>query len=111
MPAKLLVACSSGADHALGVTAAYLAAVAGIDGGRETALWLSADAVRLATEGYCDQIRAAPGAPGVRDLHTRLTEGGGRLFVCEVSLAALAAGADAPLVASAELVSASQVLE
>src|SRR3954468_15295282 len=111
MPGKLLDATAHGADNALGVTAAYLAAVAGIDQGRETALWLSSDGVRLATEGYCDEIRAAPGAPAVRDLHARLTEGGGRLFVCDVSLAALTATDDAPLVESAEVAKASRVLE
>jgi predicted peroxiredoxin len=111
MPAKLLVATSHGADNALGVTAAYLAAVAGVEQGRETALWLSSDAVRLATEGYCDTIRAAPGAPAVRDLHARLTEGGARIFVCDVSLAALTATDDAPLVESAEVARASRVLE
>src|SRR3954452_6882052 len=111
MAAKLLVTCSHGADDALGVTAAYLAAVAGVDEGRETALWLSSGGVRLATAGYCDQIRAAPGAPAVRDLHARLTAGGGRLFVCDVSLAALTATEDAPLVESAEVAKASRVLE
>ena len=110
MPRRLLVGCSHGAEDALRVTAAYLAAVGGVEAGRETALWLTSDAVRLATEGYVDAIRAAPGAPAVRDLHARLTEAGGRLFVCPTSLQALLLG-DESLVSAAEVATARCVLD
>jgi uncharacterized protein len=110
MPAKLLVGCSHGAEDALHVTSAYLAAVGGIEAGRETALWLTSDGVRLATEGYVDDIRAAPDAPAVGDLHARLTEAGSRLFVCRTSLYALGLH-DVPLIAAADVQTARRVLE
>ena len=107
---RLLVGCSHGAEDALRVTSAYLAAVAGIEQGREVALWLTSDGVRLATEGYVDAIRAAPGAPAVRDLHAELTGRGGRLFVCRTSLDALMLG-DEPLVEAADVARAERVLD
>jgi predicted peroxiredoxin len=109
-PRRLLVGCSHGAEDALRVTAAYLAAVAGAEEGRETALWLTSDGVRLATEGYVEGIRAAPGAPAVQDLHDQLTRAHGRLFVCPVSLQALMLG-DEPLVEAAEVAKARRVLD
>ena len=107
---RLLVTCSHGAEDALRVTSAYLAAVAGVQQGRETALWLTSDGVRLATEGYVDEIRAAPGAPAVGELHDELTSRGGRLFVCRTSLEALMLG-DEALVAAADVATATRVLE
>src|SRR6478752_8784812 len=107
---RLLVGCSHGGEDALRVTAAYLAAVAGARRGTDTALWLTSDGVRLATEGYVDGIRAAPGAPAVQDLHAQLTEAGGRLFVCPVALQALMLG-DEALIAAAEVARAERVLE
>ena len=107
---RLLIGCSHGAEDALRVTAAYLAAVGGIEAGRETALWLTSDGVRLATEDYAGQIRAAPGAPRVGDLHARVVEAGARLFVCRTSLDALQLG-DQALIASAEVATARRVFE
>src|SRR4051794_31924163 len=107
---KLLVGCSHVAAAGLPVPAASLAAGGGGGAGGETALWLTADGVRLAVEGYAGDIRAAPGAPAVGDLHARLEEAGTRLFVCETSLQALQLG-DEPLIASAQTATAKQVLQ
>lgn len=110
MPGRLLVCCSHGAEDAIRVTSAYLAAVGGIQAGRPTALWLTGDGVRLATEGYAEDVRAAPGAPSVHDLHVEFTVGGGRLFVCPVSLDVLQL-TGAPLERAAEVMRAREVLE
>jgi len=61
------------------VTAAYLAAVAAVDAGREVVMWLTADGVRLADEGYVDAIQTV-WAPPVAELHRRFVEGGGRFY-------------------------------
>jgi len=106
---RVVVGCTSGADAAERVTAAYLAAVAAVDAGREVVMWLTADGVRLADEGYVDAIQTV-WAPPVADLHRRFVAGGGRFYVCPLAWDGCELDAGR-LVAGAELRDAAAVLE
>ena len=63
------------------VTVALLVAVGAAESGRETLVWVSKEAVRLATEGVATG-KACGGCPPITELMTRYAAAGGRLMVC-----------------------------
>jgi len=63
------------------VTVALLVAVGAAESGRETLVWVSKEAVRLATEGVATG-KACEGCPPISELMTRYAAAGGRLMVC-----------------------------
>jgi len=63
------------------VTVALLVAAGAAESGRETLVWVSKEAVRLATEGVATG-KACEGCPPLSELMDRYAEAGGQLMVC-----------------------------
>ena len=107
--ARVVVGCSHGDENPDGVVVAYLTAGAALDQGREVVLWLSSDGVRLAIQGYADDIRADQDPPVAR-VHAQFIEKGGRFFVCPICFNERELD-ETQLVDNAELKGASPLME
>ncbi len=81
--AKVIVGITAGEEAPDRVAVAYLTAGAALDKGHEVVMWLTSDAVRLATAGYADRIRADKDPP-VERIHAQFIEKGGRFYVCPI---------------------------
>jgi predicted peroxiredoxin len=55
----------------------------GLDDPERVLLWLTKDAVHVATEGFAAQV-VVPDAPSVADLHAEYVEKGGIFYACPV---------------------------
>jgi len=80
---RVIVSCTHGDEDPDLVTVSYLTAGAALDAGKDVVLWLSAEGVRLALDGYADKIRT-DAEPTVAKIHAQFIEKGGRFFVCPV---------------------------
>jgi predicted peroxiredoxin len=65
------------------VTVALLVAVGAVEGGRDTVMFLTKEAVRLATEGFALGT-ACDGCPPIADLLRRYQAAGGMFLVCPI---------------------------
>jgi predicted peroxiredoxin len=65
------------------VTVAFLVANAALEQGRDVAMFLSKEAVRLALPGVADAV-ACEGCPPLSRLAEQFAEGGGELLVCPI---------------------------
>lgn len=65
------------------VTVALLVAVGAAEGGRETLVFLTKEAVRLATRGVAVGV-GCEGCPPLPDLMARYAAAGGRFLVCPI---------------------------
>jgi predicted peroxiredoxin len=83
------------------VTVALLVAVGAAEGGRDTVMFLTKEAVRLATEGFALGT-ACDGCPPVAELMGRYQAAGGTFLVCPICFNARKIDA-ATLVANASL--------
>lgn len=83
MSAKAVVNLTTGHEDADRVTVAFLVATAGLAAGKDVVMFLTKEAVRLATPGYADAIESA-GAPPVAKLFSQFAEGGGELYACPI---------------------------
>ena len=82
---KAVVSLTTGMEDAEKVTVAFLVAVGAAESGRETLMFLTKEAVRLATTGIATGV-ACDGCPSLPDLMKRYESAGGRYFVCPVCL-------------------------
>ena len=80
---KVLICLNHGAEDKESVLIAYLVGVEALRAGKEAVMFLTKDAVHLATPGFADSI-VIPDAPAVAALHAEYLEKGGRFFVCPV---------------------------
>lgn len=80
---KVLVGLTHADDDPESVLIAYLMGVEALRAGKESLLWLTKDAVSVATEGFVDKLDV-PGAPSIADLHDEFVDRGGRLVACPV---------------------------
>jgi uncharacterized protein len=80
---KVLVCLTHGAEAPESVLIAYLLGVEALRAGKEAVMFLTQDAIYVATAGFADTI-VVPGAPSVAALHDEYIETGGRFFVCPV---------------------------
>ncbi|HEX7303812.1 DsrE family protein [Lentzea sp.] len=101
MPSKAVISLSTGLEDAEKVTVAFLVAIGAAETGRETLMFLSKEAVRLALTGTVAGT-ACDGCPPLTDLVKRYEAAGGRYFVCPLCFNAKQLDA-ANLVAGAEL--------
>ena len=101
MPNKAVISLSTGLEDAEKVTVAYLVAVGAAETGRETMMFLTKEAVRLAVDGIATGV-ACDGCPSLPDLMKRYEAAGGRYYVCPICFNAKSLDADA-LIAGAEL--------
>lgn len=80
---KVVINLATGLEDAERVTVAFLVGGAAVEQGRQVAMFLSKEAVRLALEGQSHAI-ACDGCPPVPRLLEQYIEGGGELLVCPV---------------------------
>jgi predicted peroxiredoxin len=80
---RAAISLTTGLEDSEKVTVALLVAVGAAESGRETLMFLTKEAVRLATEGFAIGV-ACEGCPSIQDLMQRLQTAGGVLLVCPV---------------------------
>jgi predicted peroxiredoxin len=80
---KVLINLATGLEDAERVTVALLVATAALASGKQVAIWLTKEAVRLALPGYA-QGTACDGCPPVPKLLDQFAEGGGELLPCPI---------------------------
>lgn len=83
MSTKAVVSLATGLEDTEKVTVAYLVAVGAAESGRETMMFLTKEAVRLAVTGVAVGV-ACDGCPSLPDLLARYEAAGGRYFVCPI---------------------------
>jgi predicted peroxiredoxin len=84
---KAVVSLNTGLEDAETVTVAFLVAVGAAEQGRPTLMFLTKEAVRLATEGFAQAV-ACDGCPPLAELFQRYEKAGGRLLVCPICVQA-----------------------
>ncbi len=98
---KAVISLTTGLEDAEKVTVAFLVAVGAAEQGRETLMFLTKEAVRLATTGVAVGV-ACDGCPPLPDLTHRYEAAGGRYLVCPICFNAKGL-AETTLVANATL--------
>jgi predicted peroxiredoxin len=87
MNKKAVVSLTTGLEDAEKVTVAFLIAVGAVETGRETLMFLTKEAVRLALGGFAN-ANACDGCPDLASLVERYAAAGGRYFVCPICFTA-----------------------
>ena len=98
---KAAVSLTTGLEDPEKVTVALLVAVGAAESGRPTMMFLTKEAVRLATDGVATGV-ACDGCPPIPDLLKRYDAAGGELLVCPICFNARRLD-DATLLANATL--------
>lgn len=80
---KVVINLATGLEDAERVTVAFLVAGAALEKGKQVAMFLTKEAVRLALPGYSEAV-ACDGCPPVSRLCEQYAEGGGELLVCPI---------------------------
>jgi len=101
MPAKAVISLITGMEDPEKVMIAFLTAVGAAEQGRPTLMFLTKEAVRLATPGVAIGV-ACNGCPTLPDLVARFESAGGRYLVCPICFDAKQLDKDR-LVSNAEL--------
>jgi predicted peroxiredoxin len=109
MAQKVLVNLATGLEDGERVTVAFLVAGAALERGRDVAMFLTKEAVRLAVPGHAEAV-ACDGCPPLARLFEQFAQGGGQLLVCPICVKARKIDADA-LVANARLAGATPMWE
>ena len=84
---KTVVSLNTGLEDAETVTVAFLVAVGAAEQGRRTLMFLTKEAVRLATDGFARAV-ACDGCPPLADLLERYAKADGRFLVCPICMQA-----------------------
>jgi predicted peroxiredoxin len=101
MPQKAVVSVATGLEDPEKVMVAFLTAVGAAEQGRQTLMFLTKEAVRLAISGVAVGVACA-GCPPLPDLLARYQAAGGRYLVCPICFDAKQLDKDA-LLSNAEL--------
>lgn len=109
MAEKVLINLATGLEDGERVTVAFLVAGAALEGGRNVAMFLTKEAVRLALPGHAEGV-ACDGCPPLASLFEQFTQGGGELLVCPICVKARKLDADG-FVANARLAGATPMWE
>ena len=109
MANKFLVHCADGKNNAEGATVTFIIAAAAAATSDQTVIFLSSDAVRIATEAYGKEIQA-DGYETFRSYLASFLENGGELWVCPVCVNARGIEKD-ELIEGAEIKGAAAVIE
>ena len=80
---KVVVNLATGLEDAERVTVAFLVAVAALEQGKQVAMFLTKEAIRLALPGFADAV-ACDGCPPLAKLFEQYAKGGGELLVCPI---------------------------
>ena len=84
---KVVINLATGLEDAERVTVAFLVGGAALQQGKQVAMFLTKEAVRLAMEGYGEAV-ACDGCPPLSRLVGQFAEGGGELLVCPICVTA-----------------------
>jgi predicted peroxiredoxin len=106
---KVVVNLATGLEDAERVTVAFLVAGAAVEQGKQVAMFLTKDVVRLALPGEAEGI-ACDGCPPLERLFQQYADGGGELLVCPVCFSARHLD-DANLVPNARIAGATPLWE
>lgn len=80
---RAAISLTTGLEDPEKVTVALLVAVGAAETGRDTLMFLTKEAVRLATAGFATGV-ACDGCPPIPDLMTRFEAAGGQFLVCPI---------------------------
>ena len=80
---KVVINLATGLEDAERVTVAFLVAGAALEKGKQVAMFLTKEAVRLALPGYAEAV-ACEGCPPIARLFAQYADGGGELLVCPI---------------------------
>jgi len=83
MADKVLINLATGLEDSERVTVAFLVAGAALERGREVAMFLTKEAVRLAEPGHATAV-ACDGCPPLDRLFEQYAQGGGKFLVCPI---------------------------
>jgi predicted peroxiredoxin len=84
---KVVVNLATGLEDAERVTVAFLVGGAALEQGKQVAMFLTKEAVRLALPGYAEAV-ACEGCPPLSRLLQQYSDGGGELLVCPICFSA-----------------------
>jgi predicted peroxiredoxin len=101
MAGKAVISLTTGMEDPEKVTVAFLVAVGAAESGRQTLMFLTKEAVRLAIPGTATGV-ACEGCPPLAELLKRFEAAGGQYYVCPICFNAKQLEAS-DLVAGAEL--------
>jgi predicted peroxiredoxin len=80
---KVVINLATGLEDGERVTVAFLVGGAALEQGRQVAMFLTKEAVRLGLEGYAEAV-ACEGCPPLSRLWQQYADGGGELLVCPI---------------------------
>ena len=106
---KVVVNLSTGLEDTERVTVAFLVGGAAVEQGKQVAMFLTKEAVRLALTGVADGV-ACDGCPPLARLFQQFADGGGQLLVCPICFTAKKLD-DGQLVPNAKLAGATPLWE
>jgi predicted peroxiredoxin len=109
MAEKVLVNLATGMEDPERVTVAFLLAGAALEQGKETAIWCTKEAVRLALPGHAEG-EACDGCPPLERLFQQFADGGGKLLICPICVNARKLDPE-DFVAHAEIAGATPMLQ
>src|ERR671931_2479924 len=106
---KVVVNLATGLEDAERVTVAFLVGGAALEQGKQVAMFLTKEAVRLGLPGYAEAT-ACDGCPPLERLFHQYADGGGELLVCPICFSARKLD-DSSLVPNARLAGATPLWE
>jgi predicted peroxiredoxin len=106
---KVVINLATGLEDAERVTVAFLVADAALEQGKQVAMFLTKEAVRLGLPDYADGV-ACDGCPPLSRLFQQFVDGGGELLVCPICFNARKLD-DAALIGNARLAGATPLWE
>ena len=109
MAQKVVINLATGLEDAERVTVAFLVGGAAAEQGKDTAMFLTKEAVRLGLPGYADAV-ACEGCPPLARLFEQYAENGGQLLVCPICFSARKLD-ESQLVSNAKLAGATPLWE
>jgi predicted peroxiredoxin len=87
MSDKVVINLATGLEDPERVTVAFLVAGAAVEQGKQVAMFLTKEAVRLALPGHAEGV-ACEGCPPLSRLFQQYADGGGELLVCPICFTA-----------------------
>ena len=84
---KVVINLATGIEDAERVTIAFLVGGAALEKGKQVAMFLTKEAVRLGLPGYAEAT-ACDGCPPLSRLFEQYADGGGELLVCPICFSA-----------------------
>ena len=106
---KVVINLATGLEDAERVTVAFLVGGAALEQGKQVAMFLTKEAVRLALPGHAEAV-ACEGCPPLARLFAQYAEGGGELLACPICFTARKL-AEGDLVSNARLAGATPLWE